>query len=104
VWLILSKSDSRARREKITLESFLAQAERVFKPYKIKPRRSDAVDWWAAYQIGQRVAKHFVKRDSKGVNRVFIVGDGKLRGPNHLVQFLTTSKPVIHIALKLAKA
>jgi phenol 2-monooxygenase (NADPH) len=79
--LILSKSDSRARREKITLESFLAQAERVFKPYKIKPRRSDAVDWWAAYQIGQRVAKHFVKRDSKGVNRVFIVGDGKLRGP-----------------------
>ena len=72
------KSDSRARRERITLESIFKQAEGVFKPYKIGPRRPDAVDWWAAYQIGQRTAEHFTKRDSKGVNRVFIVGDGEL--------------------------
>lgn len=71
------KSEAKARREKITLESILAQASEVFKPYTIKPRREDAVDWWAAYQIGQRVSEHFVKQDSKGVNRVFIVGDGK---------------------------
>jgi phenol 2-monooxygenase (NADPH) len=72
-----SKSEAKARREKITMESILAQAQEVLKPYYIKPRRSDAIDWWAAYQIGQRVSEHFVKQDSKGVNRVFIVGDGK---------------------------
>lgn len=72
-----SKSDSRAKRERITLESIFKQAEEVLSPYKIRPRRPDAVDWWAAYQIGQRAAKHFVKQDSKGVDRVFIVGDGK---------------------------
>lgn len=73
-----SKNDSRARRERITLESIFKQAEGVFKPYKIKPKRPDAVDWWAAYQIGQRSAKRFTKQDSRGVNRVFIVGDGEL--------------------------
>jgi len=70
-----NKSTFKAKREKITLESILAQATEVFKPYKIKPRRPDTVDWWAAYQIGQRVSEHFTKQDSKGVNRVFIVGD-----------------------------
>ncbi|CZT10970.1 probable phenol monooxygenase [Rhynchosporium graminicola] len=70
-----SKAEAKARRDKITMESILAQAQEVFKPYYIKPRRADAVDWWAAYQIGQRVSENFVKQDSKGVNRVFIVGD-----------------------------
>jgi phenol 2-monooxygenase len=70
-----SKSDAKARREKITLESIFAQAQEVFKPYSIRPKRTDAVDWWAAYQIGQRMSQQFVKTDSKGVNRVFIVGD-----------------------------
>ncbi|CZT08059.1 probable phenol monooxygenase [Rhynchosporium agropyri] len=69
------KAEAKARRDKITMESILAQAQEVFKPYYIKPRRADAVDWWAAYQIGQRVSENFVKQDSKGVNRVFIVGD-----------------------------
>lgn len=71
-----SKAEAKAKREKITMESILAQAQEVFKPYSIKPGREDAVDWWAAYQIGQRVSENFVKQDSKGVNRVFIVGDG----------------------------
>lgn len=75
-----SKQDAKTRRQKITLESIFAQAQEVFKPYKIRPRRVDAVDWWAAYQIGQRVSEHFTKQDSKGVNRVFIVGDGKSCG------------------------
>lgn len=70
-----SKSKAKARREKITMESIFAQAREVFAPYKIKPRRPDAVDWWAAYQIGQRVSEQFTKQDSKGVDRVFIVGD-----------------------------
>ncbi|KAE9370736.1 putative phenol monooxygenase [Stipitochalara longipes BDJ] len=71
----VKKNEGKARREKITMESILAQAQEVLKPYYIKPRRADAVDWWAAYQIGQRVSEHSVKQDSKGVNRVFIVGD-----------------------------
>ncbi|KAL5331942.1 hypothetical protein ACEPPN_001482 [Leptodophora sp. 'Broadleaf-Isolate-01'] len=70
-----SKAEAKARREKITMESIFAQAQEVFKPYYIKPKRADAVDWWAAYQIGQRVSENFVKQDSKGVNRVFIIGD-----------------------------
>ncbi|PMD54150.1 phenol monooxygenase [Hyaloscypha bicolor E] len=69
------KSEARARREKITMESILEQAQEVLKPYYIKPISADAVDWWAAYQIGQRVSERFVQQDSKGVNRVFIVGD-----------------------------
>ena len=73
-----SRSDAKARREKVTLESIFAQAQEVFKPYHIRPKGEDAVDWWAAYQIGQRVAESFVKKDSKGINRVFIVGDGML--------------------------
>lgn len=78
-----SKSDARARRERITLQGILAQAEEVFEPYYIRPRRPDAVDWWAAYQIGQRVSEQFTKKDSKGVNRVFIVGDGELLLSRH---------------------
>jgi phenol 2-monooxygenase len=72
-----SRTKAKARRENITLDSIFAQAQEVFKPYTIRPRRSDAVDWWAAYQIGQRVSENFTTQDSKGVNRVFIVGDGK---------------------------
>lgn len=70
-----SKNKAKARRDKITMESILGQAQEVFKPYKIQPRRPDAVDWWAAYQIGQRVSENFTKQDSNGVDRVFIVGD-----------------------------
>lgn len=78
-----SREAAKARREKITMESILAQGQEVMKPYYIKPRREDAVDWWAAYQIGQRMTERFVQQDSKGVNRLFIVGDGKsLRIPS----------------------
>jgi len=72
-----SKTDAKARREKITMDSIIGQAQQVMKPYKINLRRPNAVDWWAAYQIGQRVSESFTKQDSKGMNRVFIVGDGK---------------------------
>lgn len=75
-----NKEDARSRRQKITVESIFSQAQEVFKPYFIRPRREGAVDWWAAYQIGQRVSEQFTKKDSKGVNRVFIVGDGIYSG------------------------
>ncbi|KAE8146764.1 FAD binding domain-containing protein [Aspergillus avenaceus] len=69
------KSDARARRSKVTLEGIFQQAADAFKPYYIRPKEDGAVDWWAAYQIGQRVSDSFSVKDSRGVNRVFIVGD-----------------------------
>ena len=67
--------DARQRRSKITLEGILQQAADAIKPYTLRPR-DRAVDWWAAYQIGQRVSPDFIAKDSKGVARVFITGDG----------------------------
>ncbi|KAB8228158.1 putative phenol monooxygenase [Aspergillus alliaceus] len=69
------KVDARARRGKVTLESIFQYAEDAFKPFYIRPKENGAVDWWAAYQIGQRVSNNFTVKDSKGINRVFIVGD-----------------------------
>ncbi|PYH46041.1 putative phenol monooxygenase [Aspergillus saccharolyticus JOP 1030-1] len=70
-----AKMDARARRSKVTLESIFQHAADAFQPYYIKPRKGGAVDWWAAYQIGQRVSDRFTVKDSKGIERVFIVGD-----------------------------
>ncbi|PYI16408.1 hypothetical protein BO99DRAFT_466008 [Aspergillus violaceofuscus CBS 115571] len=67
--------DARGRRSQVTLEGILKQIEDVFQPYYIRPKRDDAVDWWAAYQIGQRVCPEFIVKDKTGVGRVFIVGD-----------------------------
>ena len=68
--------DARARRSKVTEETIFENAAAAFKPYYIRPKTDGAVDWWAAYQIGQRVTDSFSVKDSKGVNRVFIAGDG----------------------------
>ncbi|XRM44092.1 hypothetical protein ABZX51_007237 [Aspergillus tubingensis] len=67
--------DARARRSQVTLDGIFHAAAEAFKPYYIRPKTDGAVDWWAAYQIGQRVSNQFTVKDSKGANRVFIVGD-----------------------------
>lgn len=72
-----SDDDARARRKQVTLEGIFQHAAEAFKPYYIRPKADGAVDWWAAYQIGQRVCSRFTVKDSKGVDRVFIVGDGE---------------------------
>lgn len=71
-----SKEEAKARRGKVTLESIFEHAAAALKPFHIQPKEGGAVDWWAAYQIGQRVTENFTVKDTKGVNRVFIVGDG----------------------------
>lgn len=71
------KGCARERRSKVTMEGIFQQAADALKPYYIRPKQDGAVDWWAAYQIGQRVTNKFAIKDSKGANRVFIVGDGK---------------------------
>jgi phenol 2-monooxygenase (NADPH) len=65
------------RRAAITLEYIFEQAQRVFAPYRILVKTGTEVDWWAAYQIGQRMTQSFSKKGTDGVERVFIVGDGK---------------------------
>lgn len=71
------------RRSKITLEELLKQAQDVFKPYRISLKEGAEVDWWAAYQIGQRMTDRFSMKDSKDVPRIFIAGDGTFpRGPH----------------------
>ncbi|KAL3478686.1 FAD binding domain-containing protein [Aspergillus californicus] len=69
------KNNAKLRRSKITLEGILQQVTDAFQPYYIRPKREDAVDWWAAYQIGQRVCPEFSVKDTKEVGRIFIVGD-----------------------------
>jgi phenol 2-monooxygenase (NADPH) len=73
----LSYQKSRERRAAITLEYIFEQARRVFAPYDIRVKEGTDVDWWAAYQIGQRMTSEFSMKDDEGVERVFIVGDGK---------------------------
>lgn len=97
------KEGAKERRGRVTMERLFQHAADAFKPYYIRPKNDGAVDWWAAYQIGQRVSDRFTVKDSKGTNRVFIVGDGKLsalhrdcfvQGTNLLLQH------AIHIALR----
>lgn len=71
------KKAAKGRRSRVTLEGILSQAKKVFKPYYIRPKSDDSVDWWAAYQVGQRVCPEFIVKDSNGLPRVFIVGDGE---------------------------
>lgn len=66
------------RREAVTLDFIFEQARAVFAPYQIKVKEGTEPDWWAAYQIGQRMTPKFSARSPDGVDRVFIVGDGKV--------------------------
>lgn len=71
------KAKSNKRRAAITLESILEQGKRVFAPYDIAIKPGTDVDWWAAYQIGQRMTPKSTLKDENGVERVFLVGDGE---------------------------
>jgi phenol 2-monooxygenase len=72
-----TKQKSRTRRQALTLEQIFKQAQAVFAPYQIKIKENTKPDWWAAYQIGQRMSPKFTQRAPDGVDRVFIIGDGK---------------------------
>lgn len=54
-------------RSQITPETIIASAQRIMRPYKIEYRY---LDWWTAYQIGQRVGDSFSSKE-----RVFLAGD-----------------------------
>jgi phenol 2-monooxygenase len=71
------KSADKKRRGAVTLDYIFEQARAVFAPYNIRIKEGSTPDWWAAYQIGQRMTSKFSARTHDGVDRVFIVGDGK---------------------------
>lgn len=73
------RGTARKRRGAVTLEYIFDQARAVFAPYRLGVQEGTAPDWWAAYQIGQRMTPRFSSRAPDGVDRVFIVGDGTLR-------------------------
>lgn len=71
------KSADKKRRGAVTLEYIFEQARAVFSPYKIRIKEGTTPDWWAAYQIGQRMTPKFSARTPDGMDRIFIVGDGR---------------------------
>lgn len=63
----IGDQDSRADKSWITPQVILESAQRIIAPYKLDYR---TLDWWTAYQIGQRVGSSFGVHD-----RVFLAGD-----------------------------
>jgi phenol 2-monooxygenase len=91
------KANSKQRRSAITQEAILAQAEKVMYPFKINVKSGTKPDWFAAYQIGQRMAPEFCLRDAEGIERIFIVGDGRLHlSPILIYPRLTGYKSLPH--------
>lgn len=62
-----TEAGSRADRSKINPEDILQSAQRIMAPYKLEYRK---LDWWTAYQIGQRVGTNFSASE-----RIFLAGD-----------------------------
>jgi phenol 2-monooxygenase len=101
------KADALAGREKraaITLEYIFSQARKVFAPYTIGVKEGTTVDWWAAYQIGQRMTPEFSACAPDGRERVFIVGDGIPKSSFRLGFVLTIPQHATPTAPKPAKA
>ena len=62
-----TKGGQKFDRSTITPETVIASAQRIMRPYKITYKY---LDWWTAYQIGQRVGDSFTLKE-----RVFLAGD-----------------------------
>ncbi|KAF9895072.1 hypothetical protein FE257_004701 [Aspergillus nanangensis] len=60
-------SGGRADRSQINPDVIIQAAQKIMAPYKISYRK---LDWWTAYQIGQRVGTKFSAHE-----RIFLAGD-----------------------------
>lgn len=63
----VNQGGSRYDRSQITPQIILEAAQRIISPYKLTFRK---LDWWTAYQIGQRVGTQFSAHE-----RIFLAGD-----------------------------
>ncbi|KAE9974284.1 hypothetical protein EG327_008821 [Venturia inaequalis] len=66
---------NQARKSAITIDDIHQRLTEIFAPFRMAIKTGTEVDWSTAYAIGQRVASEFIKMDSNGVPRVFLVGD-----------------------------
>ncbi|CUS15496.1 unnamed protein product [Tuber aestivum] len=66
------KRIARERRKKTSAQQIQSQTKKVLSPYSIE---FGEVEWWAAYQIGQRISPRFSQSDCHGTLRVHIAGD-----------------------------
>lgn len=71
------REEVRKKKADIKKDHILAQATKIYTPYKIVPKSNTRPVWWATYSTGQRLAEKFHIEDSKQHPRVFLVGDGK---------------------------
>jgi phenol 2-monooxygenase (NADPH) len=62
-----SEGGAKLDRSQITPETIIASAQKIMRPYTITYKY---LDWWTAYQIGQRVGNSFSLQE-----RVFLAGD-----------------------------
>ncbi|KAI9148172.1 3-hydroxybenzoate 4-monooxygenase [Paramyrothecium foliicola] len=69
------KAADKRKRGAVTLDYIFEQARAAFHPYNLGIKEGTTPDWWAAYQIGQRMTPKFSVRTPDGIDRIFIVGD-----------------------------
>ena len=69
-------SDERVAQRNISLEKVIANAQRIFHPYKLEIKD---VPWWSVYEIGQRICDKYDDVPAEAMDtqlpRVFIAGD-----------------------------
>jgi phenol 2-monooxygenase len=85
------ESIPRADRSNINPSDILRSAQRIMAPYKITYRR---LDWWTAYQIGQRVGTSFSASE-----RIFLAGDAV-----HTHRYTTPLPVPLHIADRIEQS
>lgn len=66
-----------ARKTKISPESIIGRIAQMMKPYRLAKKEGTEIDWWTAYQVGQRLAEKVAEKDQQGKYRAFLIGDGR---------------------------
>ena len=69
------EKEQQERKSQVNRDSILQRVAEMTKPYYIRPKIGTEIEWWAAYQVGQRVAHRLVEKDVIGDNRIFLIGD-----------------------------
>ena len=76
VELDMIDKDTRASDIKLTKQDLIAQAQKIFHPYKLDVKE---VAWWSIYSVGQRIADRFDNRSAGSsddiIPRAFVAGD-----------------------------
>ena len=92
-------------RKSVTLDSILQKVEDLHKPFRMKQKAGLEVEWWACYQVGQRLASKMALKDASGHPRVFLIGDAAHTHSPYLGQGMNVSMAdAFDLSWKLAHA